>query len=216
MQRVSWETTASLFLRFALRHFTVDSSTAPLGQPLTKVQGLDQACGASVSIASDPRNDKHCASGLLDKSPFVFTLEGILAPGALRSRHLGGFSNLLFWGKPIVPMSYYIGPVSTHPPAHESIFCALGGTAQFVADAPLLPKTLFALPVLVQKLATLQRSSAHGFGAESEGWVIPLWTSWWVACPSHRVSSDGRVSASVQERNILLINQVDSGLEGVS
>ncbi|CAJ1357704.1 unnamed protein product [Effrenium voratum] len=60
------------------QHFTVDSSTAPLGQPLTKVQGLDQACG----------------------------------------------------------------------------------TAQFVADAPLLPKTLFALPVLVQKLATLQRIDA--------------------------------------------------------
>lgn len=34
------------FENIRLRHFTVDQSTAPVGQPLTKFQGLDQACGS--------------------------------------------------------------------------------------------------------------------------------------------------------------------------
>eukprot|EP00438_Fugacium_kawagutii_P015533 Skav201974 [mRNA] locus=scaffold103:337650:340410:+ [translate_table: standard] len=34
------------------QHFTVDQSTAPVGQPLTKYQGLDQACGRSAAKQS--------------------------------------------------------------------------------------------------------------------------------------------------------------------
>ncbi|CAK9087607.1 Xanthine dehydrogenase, partial [Durusdinium trenchii] len=60
------------------QHFTVDHSTAPVGQPMEKFQGLDQACG----------------------------------------------------------------------------------TAQFVADTPLLPRTLFAVPILAERVALLQRIDA--------------------------------------------------------
>eukprot|EP00913_Durusdinium_trenchii_P017555 g16496.t1 len=59
------------------QHFTVDHSTAPVGQPMEKFQGLDQAC-----------------------------------------------------------------------------------TAQFVADTPLLPRTLFAVPILAERVALLQRIDA--------------------------------------------------------